>query len=204
LDFDWFEQRYGYRPQPPEIMSLSIGQGAITLTPIKLAQVVSGFARPDGRMPVPRLVQSTEPPEFIEDYALPKEVIGSIRSGMRQVLAPGGTAYLSRVTEWDIFGKTGTAQNSRGDDHAWFVGVGAPKGEEPEIVAAMLIYHGEHGSTASGPVANLINFYLDRKHGRPFERYPTPRERQVQGLPVDWRSVAGPVEEFPVRDYGGQ
>lgn len=204
LGVDWFEQRFGYAPQPPEVMSLSIGQGAVTLTPIKLVQIVSGFARPDGRMPVPRLVQTTEPPEFVAEYELSTDEIGTIRSGMRQVLSPGGTAYLSRIADWDIFGKTGTAQNPRGDDHAWFVGVGGPKGEEPEIVAAMLIYHGLHGSTASGPVANLMNFYLDRKYGRPFERYPTPRERQAEGLPVDWQRLARPVEDFPVRDYGDQ
>jgi penicillin-binding protein 2 len=203
-DSDWFERRYGYSPQPPEVMSLSIGQGAVTLTPIKLVQAVAGFARPDGRMPVPRLVQTTEPPEFAETYEISQEQIGAIRLGMRQVLSPGGTAYLSRIDDWDIFGKTGTAQNPRGDDHAWYVGVGGPKGEEPEIVAAMLIYHGLHGSTASGPVSNLLNFYLDRKYGRPFERYPTPRERQAEGLPVDWQRIARPVEDFPVRDYGDQ
>jgi penicillin-binding protein 2 len=198
---DWFEKRYGYRPLSPEVMSLSLGQGAVTLTPLKLAQIVAGFARPDARMPVPRLVQSTEPTSFSHQYDISRDQLAYIRRGMREVLSPGGTAYLSRLDRWDIMGKTGTAQNARGDDHAWFVGVGGPKGEEPEIVAVMLIYHGEHGSTASGPVANAVNFYLDRKHGRPFERYPTARERQAEGLPVDWGRLARPLEDFPVQDY---
>jgi penicillin-binding protein 2 len=198
---DWFREHYGYTPQPSEIMSLSIGQGAVVLTPIKLAQIVSGFARPDRQMVVPRLIQSEAPVRFAEEYDVSREQLTTIRLGMRQVLGPGGTAWLSRLDGWDIMGKTGTAQNPRGDDHAWFVGVGGPRGEEPEIVAVMLIYHGLHGSTASGPAANAINFYLNRKYELPFERFATPREKQAQGLPVDWQGISRPVEDLPVQDY---
>jgi penicillin-binding protein 2 len=160
---DWFKRRMGYDPPDNEVMSHAIGQGTVTLTPLKVVQIVSGFARPDGKMPVPRIVQTDEPPAFVADYGLTMDQIGAIRRGMRRVLSPGGTAYLSRVDHWDIFGKTGTAQNPHGDDHAWFVGVGAPPGREPVIVAAMLIYHGQHGTTASGPLVNAINFYLNRR-----------------------------------------
>ena len=59
---EWWQRRFGYVPQPPEIMSLSIGQSAVTMTPLKVAQITSGFARPDGRIVVPRLVQTVEPP----------------------------------------------------------------------------------------------------------------------------------------------
>ncbi|MFP4623380.1 MAG: penicillin-binding protein 2 [Gemmatimonadota bacterium] len=198
---DWFENHFGYKPRPPEIMSLSIGQGAVTFTPVKLAQVVAGFARPDGKMPIPRLIQSEAPTRFVEEYGVTREQLEAIRTGMRHVFNPGGTAYLSRIQDWDVMGKTGTAQNSRGDDHGWFVGVGARPGEEPEIVVAMIIYHGLHGSTVSGPVANLVNFYLDRKYGREFERYATPRERQAEGLPVDWQTLEQPVQDYPVFGY---
>lgn len=198
---EWFENHYGYAPPPSEIMSLSIGQGAVTFTPIKLAQTVAGFARPDARIPIPRLIQSAAPTGFAQEYGISREELTAIRSGMREVLAPGGTAFLSRLSHWDMMGKTGTAQNSRGDDHGWFVGMGAPPGEEPEIVVVMLLYHGLHGSTISGPVANAINFYLNRKYDRPFERYATPRERQAEGLPVDWADLARPLENFPVSDY---
>ncbi|HSH45146.1 MAG TPA: penicillin-binding protein 2 [Longimicrobiales bacterium] len=199
---DWWERRYGYTPQPSEIMSLSIGQGAVTMSPLKLAQVVTGFARPDGRQVVPRLVQTEREPAFVAEYNIDQDQIAAIRKGMRLVLGAGGTAGLSTLDVWDVGGKTGTAQNSGGDDHAWFVGWAAPPGEEPEIVAAMLVYFGKSGSsTASAPVMNAINFYMNRKYGLPFDRYATPREKSRQGLPFDWRITQRPVEDLPVYGY---
>ena len=200
-DEDWFRRRLGYTPPDNEIMSHAIGQGTVTLTPLKLAEMVAGFARPDGKMPRPRIVQADRPVEFAGEYGIDTEHLEAIRAGMRRVLGPGGTAYLSRITDWDVMGKTGTAENSHGDDHGWFVGIGGPAGREPEIVAAMLIFGGEHGSSVSGHVNNAINFYLDRKYGRPFERYPTARERSAVGLPTDWGALGAPVVDYPVTPY---
>ena len=200
---DWWNRRFGYVPQPSEIMSLSIGQGAVTMTPLKVAQIVTAFARPDGKQVVPRLIQTSEPPRLVGDHDLTKEEIAAIRKGMRLVLGPGGTAGLSTLDHWDVGGKTGTAQNSLGDDHAWFVGWAAPRGEEPEIVAAMLVYGGESGSsTASAPVMNAINFFMNRRYDRPFDRYGTPREKSRAGVPFDWQIINRPVEDLPVYGYG--
>lgn len=199
---EWFQRRMGYDPPDNEIMSHAIGQGTVTLTPLKVTQMVAGFARPDGKMPVPRLAQLDTAPQFIADYGLDIEEIDAIRQGMRRVVGPGGTAWLSRLGHWDFYGKTGTAQNPHGEDHGWFVGVGAPPGEEPEIVATVLIYGGRHGSDTSAVVANAINFYLNRKHRLPFERYPTARERQGLGLPVDWRLMQAPIQDYPVQGEG--
>ena len=74
-------------------MSLAIGQGAVTMTPLKVAQMVTGFARPDGKQVVPRLVQTQEPPQLVHEYELTREQIASIRKGMRMVMGPGGTAW---------------------------------------------------------------------------------------------------------------
>lgn len=202
VDAAWFERRYGYTPQPSEIMSLSIGQGAVTMTPLKVVQTVSAFARPDARQVVPRLVQSPEPPELAGEHDITQEQLAAIRKGMRMVLAGGGTAAMSTLDYWDVGGKTGTAQNPQGPNHAWFVGFGAPPGGEPEIVAAMLIYYGESGSqAASGPVMNAINFYLNRQYGRPFDRYGTPREKAREGMSFDWEMVSQPAEDLPIYGY---
>ena len=137
-------------------------------------------------------------PPFTFELPISREQIGLIRQGMRRVVGPGGTAWLTRLQHWDLMGKTGTAQNPHGEDHGWFVGIAGTPGEEPEIVVAMVVIHGEAGSQISGTPANAINFYLSRKHGLPFERYPTPRERSPRGLPIDWAWLTSPVVDYPV------
>lgn len=122
----------------------------------------------------------------------------SLEAGMRRVVGPGGTAALSRLVEWDFIGKTGTAQNPHGPDHAWFVGTGARRpGDEPEIAVTMFMEFAQHGYTASGYVAEAINFYLSRKYGVPFRKYATPRLRFNKGLPVNW-NFSIPVVDPPL------
>lgn len=203
----WLEERYGYRPPENHIMSLSIGQGEVTMTPLKMAVLYSAFARPDGKALQPRLADNGEEPPVTIDLGISGVTIDWLRRGMRRVVAPGGSAALSRLRNWDFMGKTGTAQvcalnNPRctTKDHAWFVGMAGPIGKHPEIVAALFLEEGEHGYTASGVVANAVNFYLDRKYGRPFDPYPTPRERSPRGLPVDWAWYGSPVVDPPWPD----
>jgi penicillin-binding protein 2 len=202
-DPEWFRSWFGYSPQPSEIMTLSIGQGAVIMTPLKLTHAVTAFARPDGNKVRPRLVQTEEPPEIQPGHDLTEEQLAEIRKGMRMVMRSGGTAAMSTVEHWDVGGKTGTAQNPHGDNHGWFVGWGGSPGQEPEIVATMLVYFGQGGSAAaSAPVMNAINFYLNRKYGRPFDRYATPRERGRHGLPFDWSIIQRPVQDIPIWGYG--
>ena len=184
-------------------MSLSIGQGAITWSPLKLAHTFVALARADGRAPAPRLAQLEDEPPITFEIPSTPEQIAVLRQGMRRVVGPGGTAWLTRLQNWDLLGKTGTAQNPHGEDHGWFTGIAGPPGEEPEIVAAMVVIHGEAGSQISGTPANAMNFYLNRKHGLPFERYATPRERNPRGLPIDWAWLSSPVVDYPVGGGAG-
>lgn len=192
---DWMKQWFGYPPQEPEVMSLAIGQGAVTIDPLKLAHMYVALARADGKAPAPRLAQLDTAQPVTFELPITPDQIGALRSGMRRVTGPGGTAWLSRLKDWDFYGKTGTAQNPHGADHGWFVGIAGPKGEDPEIVVAALLVHGMHGSEASGPVASVANFYLDRKHGLPFERKPIVRYNQ--SLWGAWMNA--PIEDYPVR-----
>ena len=190
---DWWVEHFGYKPADNEIMSLAIGQGAVTATPLKLAHIYMALARQDGVSPAPRFVQSETPAPITFRTFLRGTQVAVLRQGMRAVVGPGGTAALSRLRYWDFMGKTGTAQNPHGADHGLFVGIGGPWGGEPEIVVATLIEHGLHGAIASGYAADVINFYLDRKYGRPFDPYPTPRDRIAHNLPIDWPYDSAPV-----------
>ncbi len=189
---DYWVRRFGYKPAENEIMALSIGQGPQTMTLLRMAQIYAAISRPDGRVPAPRLAMA-QPPADTFHINLTASDSWYMEKGMREVLSPGGTAYLSRLPDWDIMGKTGTAQAPSGPDHAWFVGMGGPEGKQPEIVVAGFLEHGQHGTEASGYVAEAINFYLDRKYGHPFQIYATPRLRGAHGLPYSWEKLSRPL-----------
>jgi penicillin-binding protein 2 len=199
-NLDVWARRFGARPTENEIMSLSIGQGMVTISPLKQAHSYVAIARRDGKAPAPRLANTGEEPPITFELGTSPEHLEALRRGLRRVTAPPGTAALTRLPHWDFMGKTGTAQNPHGDDHGWFVGMAGPPGGEPEIVASMLVMHGQAGSLVSGWVANAINFYLSRKYGRPFDRYPTPRERLPRGMSVDWAWYTSPVTDPPQLD----
>jgi len=202
---DWWQRTFRYKPKENEVVSLAIGQGPIAMSPLKMAAFYTGIARPDGKVPalrIARLPQDTARPVVI-DMALNRKYVDAMWRGMRRVVGPGGTAQLTRLKEWDLMGKTGTAQvcaDCSIRDHAWFIGMGALPGHDPEIVVAMFMEHGEHGYTPSDYVANAINFFLSRKYNRPFERWPTPRQRIQRELPVDFQWLYSAVIDPPRSD----
>jgi membrane peptidoglycan carboxypeptidase len=167
------------------------------MTAIKLAHIYSALARPDGKVPAPRLAKDMDAQRDTFQFHIDAYKKWFVDAGMRRVMGPGGTAALSRLQNWSFIGKTGTAQNPHGPDHAWFVGMGGPKDGEPEITVTMFLEFAEHGYLASGYAAEAINFYLDRKYNRPFQMYATPRLRFPRGLPVNW-NYSAPIVDPPM------
>ncbi|HSJ30630.1 MAG TPA: penicillin-binding transpeptidase domain-containing protein, partial [Longimicrobiales bacterium] len=198
-DVEFYQERFGYTPQEPEVLNLSIGQGPITMTIIKLAHIYAALTAPSGRVPAPRLaMESGAPRDTAYFHPTPRDR-WFLEAGMRRVVQPGGTAGRSRLPDWDFIGKTGTAQAPSGEDHGWFVGTGAREaGAPPEIAVTMFLAHSIHGYTASGYVAEAINFYLSRKYGKPFQMFATERMRTQMGLPVNWDAWGAPIVDPPM------
>lgn len=188
---DWWEDRFGYPPQPSEVMSLSIGQGPNDQTMLRLAHFYSAIAG-NGTAPQPYLGQPPQSEEGAIDLDLTEEGLANVWKGLELVIKPGGTAWLSALKDWQIYGKTGTAQNPHGEDHGLFVGFSGAPGGNPEIVVAAIIEHGLHGSDVSPLVAKVINNYLSRKHGTVFDPQPTLIERYESGR-MPW----GRTDEYP-------
>ncbi|MBN2232938.1 MAG: penicillin-binding protein 2 [Deltaproteobacteria bacterium] len=168
-----------------ETLSVAIGQGYTTATPLQMAAAYVPLAN-GGTWFRPRLVRDIIRPETggrIVTPAAPRGLeidprhLEKIRRALwRVVNEPRGTAHaLGRQhPELEMAGKTGTAQVVRMGsgpppdeeeipwkyrDHAWFVGF-APF-REPRIVVAALVEHGGHGGSAAGPlVSELIARYL--------------------------------------------
>jgi penicillin-binding protein 2 len=196
-DREYWDSVFGYSARESEVLSMAIGQGPITMTALKLAEIYSALTSPDGRAPAPRFAHGAGAAPDTFELHLSDENVWYLEAGMRRVLGPAGTARLSRLRDWELMGKTGTAQNTLGADHAWFVGVGSVPGTgKPEIVVAAYLQGAEHGYLASGYVAEAVNFYMDRKYGHPFQGWATPRFRAPRGLRINWDWTA-PVVDPP-------
>jgi penicillin-binding protein 2 len=181
---EWKERTFRQKWYPGETISVAIGQGALTVTPLQLAYSVGGIAS-GGNFARPHLVipdrpdSATSPATSIEQihFTLSEETVAIVTDSLYGVVNEGGTGARARVAGLDIGGKTGTAQvaslqfvratGSEGDlrDNAWFVGM-APR-RNPEIVVAVLYQSGEHGSLAAPLARDLIKAYFDKKRGLP-------------------------------------
>lgn len=176
-DAEWYTRRFGWSPTPSEVMSLAIGQGPNSQTPLRMAQFFAALAG-DGTAPPPRLLAGGAgelPPET--DLRLRPSTLAAVRDGLARVTEQGGTAYLASLERWKLYGKTGTSQNSEDQarPHAWFTGFAGPRGGPPEIAVAVVVELGEHGSSAAAPIAaKIADFYLNARHG-----YPTDPARQT-------------------------
>lgn len=178
---EWYRKRYGHMPTPSEVMTLVIGQGGNSQSVLKMAEFYSALAG-DGTARRPHLVvpRDTAIPRDI-DLELNSGQLEALWEGLRRVTEEGGTGLQSSLARYKLYGKTGTAQNPHGPDHGWFVGFAGVPGQQPEIVIAAIVEFGEHGDATAPLAAKAANFYLDRKHGHPFDPEPTLGERWRRG-----------------------
>lgn len=147
-----------------ETFDAAIGQGFQLATPLQMAVLVSQVAN-GGHRYRPYLVSKmlapgggavkTFAPEEVGNIKISERTLGLIREGLRDVAHEGGTAaYFFTGFPIPIAGKTGTAENSHGNDHGWFVAY-APY-DDPRVVVVVIIEQGGFGATAAAPVARLI------------------------------------------------
>lgn len=172
---EWAQRVYHRKWYPGETISVSIGQGAVTTTPLQLARMIGGVAM-GGVLMQPHLIKDA--PHVNEDhFDVSDSTVEKVTDGMFAVVNEGGTAAGLRLQGIDFCGKSGTAQIINYDlrsrlgktkqfkDNSWFVGY-APR-RNPEIVVAVLVQGGGHGSEAAGPVVrDVIKAYYDKKEKR--------------------------------------
>jgi len=180
----WKKKRFKEPWQAGETLSISIGQGFNLVTPLQMAVFISAVGN-NGTLYRPRIVRSVQDakgqvirqiePDITGGLPASKKNLAIVRQGLLDVVHGNrGTARRIRLPGIQIAGKTGTAQvfsRKAGEkfdnkklrrtlqDHAWFVCY-APA-QDPKIAIAVIIEHGEHGSSAAAPVAKeLIHAYL--------------------------------------------
>jgi penicillin-binding protein 2 len=154
---EYFDRRYGPRGWTSAVaLNLAIGQGENSQTLINMVRFYSMLANADGSSPLPRLVPSDRVMRGPR-LGLSEEELTGLREALVAVVE-GGTAARSRIANLRIAGKTGTAQNSHGPDHGWFIAF-APA-DDPRVVAGAIIEFAEHGSDVAPMVTNIIARHL--------------------------------------------
>jgi penicillin-binding protein 2 len=183
-----------------ETISVSIGQGAVTVTPLQLAHAIGGIAM-GGVWYKPHLVKGHD--EQPRKWTLNQDNVQKVVEGMYRVVNGFGTGGRARLPGIEVCGKTGTAQLASNQflkghasasmkDNAWFVGFGQKN--NPEIVVAALFEHGEHGQFAAPIVRDVIKAYYDKKARRGIPNSPgVPRTRPPETPPA----TAAPAAPAP-------
>jgi len=169
---NYYKKIYGDNWPRSIMASLGIGQGEVSVTPIQLAFYASLIAN-DGKSKTPHVVRgyidnNTEklvPIEYKEiNTGVSKSAFDIVKNAMYLVVNGNGTATHIRLPDISICGKTGTAQNPHGKDHAWFIGF-APY-ENPKIAIAVLVENIGFGGTHAAPIAQkVIQAYLNSFKG---------------------------------------
>jgi penicillin-binding protein 2 len=171
----WKERVYHQPWYPGETISVAIGQGATTVTPLQLAYSIGGIAM-GGIFKRPHLLfanSATDPVPEVR-FPLSANTVDQVTQAMYGVVNEGGTAAASRLEGIQFCGKTGSAQVISDDlkhrvsgkrylDNAWFVGF-APR-QDPQIVVSVLVQGGQEGAEAAAPIArDIIRAYYQKKN----------------------------------------
>jgi len=171
---EWVQRVYHRKWYPGETISVSIGQGAVIVTPMQVAYMIGGLAS-GGDFKQPHLLKDAQ---NVGDrrISISDSTVEKVTQGMYGVVNEGGgTAAAIKLQGIEFCGKSGTAQvigenaktrfgkgEKKFNNNAWFVGY-APR-RDPEIVVAVLVEEGGHGASASGPIVrDIIKAYYDKK-----------------------------------------
>src|SRR5262245_1272303 len=188
---EWKRKRTGERWYPGETISVSIGQGQVSVTPASLAEMIATIANGGTRV-TPHVIRAVDegsgwkpvPSKAVADrVAFRPETLAALHDGLWLVVNGNGTGGRARIEGRDVAGKTGTAQviSNEGKarakasgadlrDHGWFIFF-APR-DNPEISGVIFAEHGEHGFLGAPIAKHVIETYFAKKDGRPLPQLP--------------------------------
>jgi penicillin-binding protein 2 len=190
---EWKKQATGEKWYAGETISVSIGQGQVSVTPLSLAVMMMTVAN-GGTRYTPHVLKAIDDGEGWKPVAPPApqsvtrmkdSTVAALHDGLWRVVNGAGTGIRGRVVGYNVAGKTGTAQvisnqgkaAARGTekdlrDHGWFVFF-APH-DKPEIAGVIFAEHAEHGYLGA-PIARFaMETYFAKKEGRPLPKLEKP------------------------------
>ncbi len=193
ITMDYLNKRYNGNPPRGLLLNYGIGQGEILATPLQMAVYVSALAN-GGVLCQPHVVRSIlnhtsrrKEPVSYQSVRLPIEPqhLEVIKKGMSDVVnGGGGTAKTAQIPGVEVCGKTGTAQNPHGKDHAWFICF-APR-ENPEIAMVVFVENSGFGGAVAAPIAKRLlwkHFFPDKPE--PWLKPATSDSTAIDTLNID-------------------
>ena len=182
---EWKQQYRKEKWYAGETVSVSIGQGSVSVTPVSMAVYAATLANGGTRV-TPHLLKAVDdgtgwkpvtPPAARSRSPLDPAKLQAIRDGLFMVVNGAGTGHNAILKGYDVSGKTGTAQviSNQGKekagktdkdlrDNGWFVFF-APR-DNPEIAGVVFLEHGVHGSNAALIAHHLMDTFFAKKEGR--------------------------------------
>lgn len=162
-DSTWMNVNFGERRWGiGDLMSLGVGQGMVSVSPLQMAVAVSAIANGGYRVQ-PHVVQAIRSSDGTLSYTEPvrnridwirQDHLRAVQEGMRGAITEGSGRWYSNLAEVAVAGKTGTAQNPHGENHGWFIAY-APY-DDPQIAMAVLVENAGFGSISAAPIAGLM------------------------------------------------
>jgi penicillin-binding protein 2 len=219
----WKQEKMHEKWYAGETISVAIGQGQVSVTPVSMAVYAATLANGGTRV-TPHLLKAVDDgtgngwkpvaaPAPQSKVELDPQKLQAVRDGLWGVVNGGGTGNRARVPGYDVSGKTGTAQvisnagrvaaaRSGKDlrDNGWFVFF-APR-DKPEVAGVVFLEHGVHGPNAARVARHIVATFFAKKEGRPLPPPPTPADMQFDfSDPYGLGHMPGaPPPEEPVND----
>jgi penicillin-binding protein 2 len=152
--------------------NMAIGQGFVTATPLQVTMMMMGIANRgdiyqlyavDRIVDVAGNIRVKNNPVLIRKIQLKENTWNMIDQSLENVVTQG-TGGATRIAHLTVRGKTGTAQNPHGDDHAWFAGYAGYKNEPPSVAICVFVENGGHGGAVAAPIVkNMLEAALPPK-----------------------------------------
>jgi penicillin-binding protein 2 len=188
---EWKRERFHEKWYAGETISVGIGQGAVSLTPVSMAVYMATLANGGTRV-TPHLLKAVDdstgwkavpPPPPQSKIDIDPDKLQAIRDGLWMVVNQLGTGGRARLVGYDVAGKTGSAQvisnsgrvaagRTKKDlrDHGWFVFF-APR-DNPTIAGVVFLEHGIHGGNAAAVAHHILETFFAKKEGKPLPMVP--------------------------------
>jgi penicillin-binding protein 2 len=212
---EWKQRRFKEKWYAGETISVSIGQGGVSLTPVSMAVYAASLGNGGTRV-TPHLLKAVDEGSGWKPVAVPAPhstapvsaaKFQAVRDGLWMVVNAGGTGGRARLPGYDVAGKTGTAQvisnqgraaartNRDLRDNGWFVFF-APR-DKPRIAGVVFMEHGMHGPNAAQLARHILETFFAKEEGRPLPVAPTFEQLRLDLSDPLGRTPARPRTDDP-------